>query len=718
MSKLSKCRFFSYALLLYSFLSVAGAQEVTARITANVTSIAPNNSFIILIRFDMAPSWYLYWKDTYNPEVVPKATWTAPKGFHIQELPLPPPEHISIGGSSINGYSDTLPLLFSVTPPQSIPGTSATFVADVSWVACSTHCVPGNATLSLTLPVEAVAKENPESAAAIATVQKMLPRSGASVQEKDGKLYIQIDDVSVDQSDVKNVSFFTDNEGYFDSTHGLRWNINQSKQLQVEGVPVHNGVLVVDETSSHRLAWNISLQVNPTFSIKERQQRNTQHIEALEKEVWYRKVIHLFEDTSASFTMILILAFFGGLLLNIMPCVLPVIALKIFQLTKMSEFSRKDVAIHGFFYALGILVSFWALAGIMFILQASGKIVGWGFQLQEPLFVAALIFLLFAFALSLFNVYEFGAGVAAQAASLEYAVSGVAQERSGSLVASFIGGVFATLIASPCTGPLLGSSLGFAISLSMPRAFLLFTVVGIGMALPYLLLAIFPAMTRLVPKPGRWMQSFKHLMGFFLIATILWLLWVLKAEIPSLGFLQILTALFVVAVGLWIFGNWGSLERSKRVRAFGQMVAFIVIVAGAWCFFETVYKEKKSTTARPIEKKSAWEPFSLERLQELREEHIPVFVEVTARWCLTCQAGKLVLDNSEIQAAFKEHGVVLMRADWTNGNPKITTFLRSLGRNGVPVYALYGKDPDKPPLLLPEILTNETVLDSLNTIDQ
>lgn len=485
---------------------------------------------------------------------------------------------------------------------------------------------------------------------------------------------------------------------------------------------------VNDESVENRALQSSFLKAKNALSKKEIKKLTTRVRFSQKLTNWFSERLDRLRDALGSeFAYILVLAFIGGMLLNIMPCVLPVISLKVLHFMRMQGQSRGTTFKHGLAFSFGVLFSFWVLAGAIFVLQSFGKTVGWGFQLQEPFFVAGLVVVLFILALSLFGVFEFGTKIASIAAELDE-VAKVGSPLASELptaASSFFSGVLATFVASPCTGPLLGSAIGFTAMLHPVYAFMVFTSLGIGMAFPYLVLSLFPGLIKILPKPGRWMVTFKQLMGFFMLATVLWLIWVLQAETNGLSLVYIFSSFFLMAFGFWIYGTWAGFERKNFTRAIAKVISFFVVVSGIFLLFVEV---KKAKTALPttIELQQTvstvpgkeWEPYSQKRLDELRQEHIPVFLDVTAKWCLTCQTNALVLESEAVRKAFIQYGVVKMMADWTQNDEEITMMLRSLGRNGVPVYALYGKNPEEAPTILPELITQDMVIDALKGLEK
>ncbi len=424
-------------------------------------------------------------------------------------------------------------------------------------------------------------------------------------------------------------------------------------------------------------------------------------------------------EASLGFIWALIFAFIGGMILNLMPCVLPVVSCKILSFVKMAGQNRALTFQHGVAFAGGVLVSFWVLAGALLVLQTYGHAVGWGFQLQEPLFVAILSAVFLVFGLSLFGVFELGMSVTSWAGQAQSEVV-----KPESKTSSFFSGILATAVATPCTGPFLGSAVGFAVTLSAPLAMLIFTSLGLGMAFPYLLLSAYPALLKFMPKPGNWMVTFKELMGFLMLATVLWLVWVFGAQTNSLSIFFLLAAFFFLSLGSWIYGKWGTPTQSRTCRftsyLFSGSCLVLAIAAMLYAVSPEIANSEEPThpaKASEVALVDAWEPFSPERVAELRKKGIPVFIDFTAKWCLICQTNHVILSNSKVHDKMREIGVVRMKADWTKRDPVITEALKKYGRNSLPLYVLYSNDGSQSPKILPQVLTPELVLEYLNTIE-
>jgi thiol:disulfide interchange protein DsbD len=394
-------------------------------------------------------------------------------------------------------------------------------------------------------------------------------------------------------------------------------------------------------------------------------------------------------------------ALMGGILLNLMPCVFPVLGIKVMGFVEHAHGDARAMKLQGVLFSVGVLLSFLLLAGIMLALRASGTQLGWGFQLQSPLVVTLLAGLFFLLALNLSGVFEWGAFAQSMTSNLT---------ASGRYADAFLAGVLATVVATPCTAPFMGAAVGYTLTQSAPAALAIFGMLGAGMALPVLLLALFPALLRRLPRPGAWMETFKQVLAFPLYATVAWLAWVLGAQSGNDAVLALLAGLVLVAMGAWMYGRWDHSASLWR-----PAVALIFAAAGLFVAWPAPNPNTPAGAAARAHE-LPWQEWSPERVAELTSQGQAVFVDFTAAWCVTCQVNKrIALHNAAVVSEFAARKVVPLKADWTRHDPRITETLAALGRNAIPVYALYL--PDEPqPRLLPEVLTPSLVLAELSRL--
>lgn len=414
---------------------------------------------------------------------------------------------------------------------------------------------------------------------------------------------------------------------------------------------------------------------------------------------------------SFSFLNFILLAFVGGIILNLMPCVFPVISLKILSFAG-SKNSPEESLRHGWLYAAGVLSSFWVLGATFLLLRSAGHAAGWGFQFQSPVFVALMAFIVFVIALNLIGVFEIGASVQCMASRADRGTGG-----SG----AFFSGVLSTLLATPCSAPFMASAIAATMTMAAFPAMLIFTALGMGLALPYLVLAANPRLLRFLPQPGMWMVRLKQVMAFPLFATVVWLTWVLDLQAGSDGLFQFLIGVLLLGFGCWVFGNYSGPHLSVGGRRAVHITCGAVLLAAVYVGvpFDNVPRHAEAAeVGQRYENgsKLGWEPYSAARLAELQSQNTPVLLEFTAAWCVTCQVNHgLLFHSSEVITGFKQHGVKVLIADWTNGDETVTAAIKQFGRSGVPLSVFYLPGA-KEALILPQILTPGNLLEPLETL--
>lgn len=698
--------YFFLALLatpLQASLTQSTEEPVRAELFAEDESIQPGRPFWVGIELKMAEGWDTYWVNPGDSGFPTQVEWQLPEGFQASPLYWPFPKKFTTDSLVAFGYTDTVVLLSKITPPQHLTTSQKVEIgAQVNWLACKDACIPGGMHVSLPLVVnDAAPQVQADQVTRFTEARQALPqvldagKEQLTVEAQKEALVLNFKPAGQMQA-IEELLFIPEEGELIDyaAPQNLKKE-NDTISLHVKRAstekefPSHvKGVLIVSEKGNQR-----AIQID----------KDTAALSAAPS-----------HENVSSVGMALAFAFLGGLILNVMPCVLPVIALKIFGFVKMAQQRRLTIFKHGVVFSLGVLISFWILSGILLVLRAYGEGVGWGFQLQEPVFVAVLATILFLLGLSLFGLFEMGTSLISLG---QKAKTSAATSPIGS---SFMSGVLATLVATPCTGPLLGPALGFAMTLPTLKALTIFTSMGLGMAFPYLLFSAFPALVRYLPKPGNWMITFKQLMGFLMMATVVWLVWVFGAETDNMATFILLGSFLLIAIGAWIFGHWAAPSRSKLTRVFATLAAALLFLVGGGATIMTAKQHREMFLApgdgTRLIADHGWEMYSEERLETLRQQGVPVFIDFTAKWCLICQANKVTLHSSDVQKAFNEKGVVTMIADWTKKDPSITKELEKLGRTGVPVYALYPGDPALLPHILPQTLTGKVVQDYLNRL--
>lgn len=688
------------------------AEHVTVELVSDVQTIQAGQPFTVALYFEIDPHWHLYWINPGDSGMPPMVEWNLPSGFTVSELQFPYPKQIDQPPLASYGYEETLTLLTQITPPAELARTDSVQISvRVDWLVCKVECLPGNATLTLDFAVTAKAPgSNPIWAEAISAARNDLPITATewtfSAALNDSSLQIEATPPAWFDGPLAEMQFFP-----------------ESAELIVHAAPQH---LRPTENGYQLSLKRSSLSSSPPDTIRgllvsETGWRGPGSEKAFQVAIPVQDTLLASSPVSPATTstglnnlaLALLFAFAGGMILNLMPCVLPVLSLKVFGITKHAGQDRRQSFYHGLIFMLGVLITFWVLAGLLIALQAGGEQLGWGFQLQSPIFLIILISLLFLFGLNLFGVFEVGTSLTG--------IGATAGSRSG-WTGSFVSGITATVVATPCTAPFMGSALGFALTQPAWAALLIFTFLGLGMAAPYVLLSAMPSLLRFVPKPGRWMESFKQFMGFLMMATVVWLIWVLGMQAGSQAVAGLLVGLLFLSLGAWIWGRWGGHDLALRSRIVVTALA-LLFVAGGLAFSLSVLNiggiSPRLAEAENTQKGMTWQPFSPERVAELRADGTPVFIDFTAAWCLSCQVNKRVaLDTPQVQQRFQELGIVPIKADWTSRDDTITQALAKFGRNSVPLYVFYDGKKESEPVILPEILTPGIVLEAISHVQE
>ena len=722
--------------------SQSGELHTKVALVADVAAVPTGKEFTVGVLLTIDKGWHTYWQNAGDAGLPTKIEWTLPKGFKAGEIQWPiPRKHIETGDVLTFGYENESMLLVKITPPDDLAaGTTIRLKADVNWLECQHTCVPGNASVALALPVTpnkpAVANRQlfekysatlPRSLSADSNVSIEVQVGNAAVEFRlrhgGSRRFVLSGDARPDfypgpleELAVGRSTIAADGEEAL-ITYPL------FAYRKVDGPLTLRGVLVYQLESGERRGVGVDVPMSADFcrTIPVAGEHGESPLPGLLERTFTTTEMAGGQQPLALY---LGLAVIGGLLLNIMPCVLPVIALKIFGLVKMAGDKPRRITRLGWSFSLGVLSSFLVLALFVILLQQAGQQVGWGFQFQEPLFVIAMSAIVFAFGLSLFGVYEIRlpggaiAGVSQMISNQEQGGKGYA--------ASFAEGVFATILATPCTAPFLGSALGFAFSRPPGIILLIFASVAVGMALPYLVLTARPAWLKFLPKPGEWMETGKQFMGFLMMATMLWLLYIIGKQLGTEGIIW--TSAFILSVGLacWLVGRFATLTASRSKVLAIWIVAAALVVVGYWGFLEMALDVRGVTAGvlrAPGDAVGAegssiqWQPFSVAGLEARLKENRTVFVDFTAEWCLTCKVNeKGVLANNTIVNEFRSAGIVAVRADWTNRNPDITRLLAKFGKSGVPLYVIFPAGKPDRPIVLPEVITPGIVLDALRQV--
>ncbi|KAA0123818.1 thiol:disulfide interchange protein [Methylobacterium sp. P1-11] len=707
------------AILILAFaasLSAAAAQGllqgfrtppdlVRASLVAEPAAVSGAQPFTLAVRMQIKPGWHVYWRNPGDSGLPPEVTWTLPAGFNAGAIRWPAPERIPIATLMNYGYEGEVTLLVPVTPPPSLdPADPVQIQAKLTYLVCETECVPGSADLALTLPV-GKAEPDPANAALFARARAALPVPALwplRLSSQGDTLRLDFAATGLKADTIRNAAYFPYAETAIDNAAaqvmsvdetGLHLTVGRSSPTDPAPATLP-GVLTLDEVGtagSRRLAFAYGDEpVLPAAAAAP----------SAPSPVAAPPVAADFDALTLATAAVF--AFLGGLILNLMPCVFPVLSIKVLSLVRHAGEGPARLRMHGLAYTAGVLVSFLGLAALLIALKGGGAAIGWGFQLQSPAMVAGLAYLLFAMGLSLSGAVHVGGRLAGLGDGLTH--------RAG-LSGSFFTGVLATLVATPCTAPLMGSAVGFALTQSAGVALAVFASLGFGLALPFLVLTLWPRALRALPRPGAWMETLKQVLAFPVYATVAWLIWVLAQQVDPRGLLAALIGLVLVGFAAWAWEHGRA--AAPKVGRVSQAAAALALIAVA-ALAVTLPRDRAVPSSAQAAADGV-EPFTQARLDALVDAHRPVFIDMTAAWCITCAVNEATsLNTRAVRAAMAERGVTYMKGDWTNQNPEITRLLEKHGRSGVPLYLLYTGTGE--PQVLPQILTEGTVLAALEAV--
>ena len=676
------------------------AGAVTTSIVADTKAVEAGKPFTVGVRFEIKPEWYIYWRFVGDIGLATNVEWTLPEGFKAGALHWPLPHSHEATGDFLNYVYERETLLFAeITPPAQMPADPIAIKAKLTWQMCNAEqCVPGNASAVLSLPVGTA---EPENAELFTKWRAQIPKAGGAPfqvtwhREKADEFSIGITGLPKDfKAEFFPLPPNKDAKPGHPKVGEIAADGARTITFPVEGGAPNlawQGVLATAKGDAPREGWLIAAG-DP--------------IPAGQAVIVSPASAPVEVAAGVSLWATLWSAFIGGLILNLMPCVLPVIALKIFGFISQSKEEPARVFRLGLAFVAGVFVFFLALAALVIAIKSGGGRLNWGFQFQNGYILATLIALVFLFAMSMFGLFEITLG-SGTATKLD-ALSG--REGYGG---AFVHGLFTTLLGTSCTAPFLGPVLGFAVVQPPHLVIAIFLAIAAGMSLPYFLLTWQPAWMKYLPKPGAWMERIKQFMGFIMLAVVVWLLGVVGESRGVDALISVGSFLLLLGVASWVFGAF-------RTRAIVWPVVIALVVAGWFVFLKnnlgpvTAKSGNAKTAIQPggIE----WQPFSPESLANAIASGRPVFIDFTADWCLNCKYNeKFVLETEPVRAAFREKKVVALKADWTNADPVITEMLKKFKRAGVPVYVLYLPGISEP-VVFPEILSQAVVLRHLADI--
>lgn len=708
--------------LLFAGVMAAGAQaevffgeEIEVELVAESQNVVPGQTLWTAIRLDPTEGWHTYSKwpgDSGDATFIHQ--WTLPEGVVAGDIHWPTPVWLPFPGTDLVtfSYKSEVLLLVPIEVPATLTAERFTASAHVEWQVCDQICLIGEATVSLDLPIDTgPARADPQWAAPIAQTRDSLP---VSEHRLDALFAVAGDRISFS---------VTSNDREFENVTEA-WFFPEQRRILDPGplrdVTIYPGLVQVTHGQPRRMLTD--LQVVPGLLAVQNEDgllrsfvvnanvADVQGIAAIAAVAAEQQGGSFSGQPNQNLLVILLSALVGGLILNLMPCVFPVLSIKAMSLTSKTGANASEYRLHGVAYTAGVVATFLILASVLLALRAGGEAVGWAFQLQSPWFVSMLVFVFFVMGLSLSGVYEFGTRFMGVGGNLT---------QHGGYSSSFFTGVLATVVASPCTAPFMGAALGFALSQSWIVAMLVFAFLGLGMALPFLLLAFSPALIKHMPRPGPWMVTFKELMAFPMYAAALWLLWVLGMQTGVNGMTAVASAALLIALALWLLQkssfNAGSWRTANRV------VSILLLLTALSVLQMPVLEPRAGGLAESqsggSEIDSEFEPFSAARVQQLRNAGTPVLVNMTAAWCITCLANEqTTLSTTRVQQAMQEYGIAYLKGDWTNQDPEISRVLDEFNRPSVPLYILYPADPGAEPRILPQLLTPAIVIEAFASL--
>jgi thiol:disulfide interchange protein DsbD len=687
--------------------NTVATDNVKARLVSEVSAIGPGQTFWVALELDIRDGWHTYWRNPGDSGEPTKLVWQLPPGFTAGDIVWTTPHRFEIAPLVNYGYAKHAVHLVQVTAPKELKaGTPVSLAAKASWLVCSDVCIPEDANLQLSLPVGARAGGvDPGSAALFTTARGDLPSAQpapTSARIAGDQLIITLgQEWGATLSQITSLSFFPYDEG------GIEYATPQTLTRTKDSVDLAmkvgyqppkagaiRGVLVVTEKNGTQTD-TVPIEIAADFSgAGAAQVKAGPRFAPLQA----KPLPQSNKEPEHSLATLLLFAVLGGLILNLMPCVFPVLSIKALNVMEQAKKHPAAVRAKGLVFAAGVIVSMLCLAAVLLVLRAGGEQLGWGFQLQSPLFVTLLVYLLLAVGLNLSGVFEVGGGLAGVGDNLT---------QGDSYSASFFTGVLATLVATPCSAPFMAPAVGAALTQAPFNALCIFAALGVGIALPFVLLSFAPWMRRVLPKPGAWMDTLKQVFAFPVYATAAWLLWVVAQETSPFGLGAALAGSVLVALAAWSFQKSRSSAGGSKVTVIATAVISLLLAILLPIRFADVAAAAPGDSAKARPGVDEWQPYSEARVAELNAAGRPLLVNFTASWCLTCLVNERnAFSDAAVQEIFRDKKVVLMKGDWTNRDPAITKALAAFGRAGVPLYLVYnGRPGSTEPEILPQLLT-------------
>ena len=678
--------------------AAAGPVVVSEQVRAELLvyapqGVVPGQPVWVGLQLAHQPGWHSYWKNSGDSGLPTRLEWTLPAGVSAGDIAWPTPQKHWLGTLANYGYKNTVLLPVALTVAPGFSAAQLDIKLQASWLICKDVCIPQDGEFALRLPAQGSSSLSSAAfEAAFAAAPRALPTGSSQIEVAGSVLKVSLSGLPA-ALQGKTLEFFPETGGVIEpgaawqqAWQGNLWTAQIPLSGQRTESPARLPAVVALASQAGAAGWRFEAPVQGSWPAVAVAAYVPAALDTALKANAAGGAAPLLGGAAQLTLMAALLgALLGGMILNLMHCVFPVLAIKIVGFVQVHD--RKTRATAGLAYTAGVLLSFLALGALLLALRAAGEQLGWGFQLQSPVVVAVFAALFTVLGLNLAGLFDFGQLLPSRVASL--------QARSPTLN-SFLSGVLAAAIASPCTAPFMGAALGLAVVLPTAQALAVFASVGLGMALPYLLVSLIPGLAKVLPRPGAWMVTFRRAMAFPMFATVVWLVWILGQQSGIDGVGALLGLLVLLAFAIWTFTLAG---RTRRVSA------IISVALGVWAVWAGgQYLVKPLEVSAAVARTDRWQPWEPGRVEQFTAEGRSVMVDFTAAWCVTCQYNKkTTLQDSAVLADMDAKKVVLLRADWTRRDPAITAALKQLGRSGVPVYAIY--KPGSPPVLLSEILS-------------
>ena len=698
-------------------MGIPQARNVTVELIAEVEAVVPGEPFRLALRQTIREGWHTYWSNPGDSGAAMKLSWKLPEGVDVGPIQWPLPKAIPYFDLMNHGYEGEVVLLNELRLPADWPvGEPLHIDVTADWLVCADICIPESAELALSLRSDAGPPMiHPINGMVFEEAEKALPRPSpwaTGFNLKDGRVVLGLEG-NFEASRIEQVHFFASDSGTI--AHAAAQELSIGEHGLVLNMQIDDGV-----PSLEKLEGLLVITENPGdgaitqgFEISARKDSGLAASSMAPAGLGSETMIGIGASLEMTLWQAAFFAFIGGLILNLMPCVFPILSMKALSLVRHA--GEPGAVMQGLVYAAGVLVSFLLLAGVLMALKAGGSAIGWGFQLQSPVVIALLAYLMAAVGLWLSGAVELPGSAGGALMSFG---SGLASQ--GGTIGSFFTGVLAVLVATPCTAPFMAPALGFALVQDAGTGLVVFASLGFGFALPFLLLSASPGLQRLLPRPGLWMARLKELLAFPMYATAAWLVWVLSQQVGPNGLLAVLMGLVMLGLGVWLL---------RFTRPLSRVFAAFALIAALGLAFLPITVSVQTTqaagqtsgqaiaqtgvrTSALVDENSPAEPFSKARLEDLLAEGRPVLVNMTAAWCITCLVNERVaLASDDFIDALETKKIAYLKGDWTNGDPEITAFLASFGRSGVPIYVVY-PGAGLEPVVLPQILTESMVMEA------